>query len=136
MKLFLFFFLFQKSTGNDITHSSQANSPRRLMKQSAFESPTNDNQSNILNTVGTPFATAAGKDAILTQRQRLRKTGPFVVHSQSIPDSRIKYAGSWPPPQYEAETDNNNTFAPPPTTGTTGQKQQVGILNELNHLPT
>lgn len=119
--MILFFCSIQKSTGNDITHSSQANSPRRLMKQSAFESPINDNQ--ILNTGGTPFATAAGKDAILTQRQRLRKTGPFVVHSQSIPDSRTKYAGSWPPPQYESDSENNNNFAQP--TSTTGQKQQV-----------
>ncbi|XP_031621809.1 protein unc-79 homolog isoform X2 [Contarinia nasturtii] len=116
-----------ESTGNDITHSSQANSPRRLMKQSAFESPSSEAQSsNALasgNCCGTPFATAAGKDSILSQR-RLRKTGPFVVHSQSIPDSRIKYAGSWAPPQYESDSENNNTSAHP-TTATSGQKQQI-----------
>ncbi|XP_055321973.1 protein unc-79 homolog isoform X3 [Sitodiplosis mosellana] len=110
-----------ESTGNDITHSSQANSPRRLMKQSAFESPSNENRSNAYD--GTPFATAAGKDAILTQRQRLRKTGPFVVHSQSIPDSRAKYAGSWAPPQYESDSENNYTSAQP--TSASGQKQQI-----------
>lgn len=98
------------------------------MKQSAFESPTNENQTNALNagSGGTPFATAAGKDAVLTQRQRLRKTGPFVVHSQSIPDSRTKYAGSWPPPQYESDSDNNNASAQP--TASSGPKTQVGIL--------
>lgn len=102
------------------------------MKQSAFESPPNENQSTVLNAAsgGTPFATAAGKDAILTQRQRLRKTGPFVVHSQSIPDSRTKYAGAWPPPQYESDSENNNTSAQP--TGTSGQKQQVGNVAFLS----
>lgn len=110
-----------KSTGNDITHSSQVNSPRRLMKQSAFESPTNDVQMNTAAT-GSGFITAAGKDSILTQRQRLRKNGPFVVHSQSIPDSRTKYAGSWAPPAYESDTDSHN--APGPQTN--GQKQ---VLN-------
>lgn len=99
------------------------------MKQSAFESPSSENQSNTYDTGcgGTPFATAAGKDAVLTQRQRLRKNGPFVAHSQSIPDSRIKYAGSWPPPQYESDSENNNATAQP--TSTIGQKpQQVRIL--------
>lgn len=100
-----------KSTGNDITHSSQVNSPRRLMKQSAFESPTNDVQMNATNA-GSGFITAAGKDSILTQRQRLRKTGPFVVHSQSIPDSRTKYAGSWAPPAYESDNENNHVHGP------------------------
>lgn len=46
----------------------------------------------------------------LTQRQRLRKAGPFAVDSQSIPDSRIKYAGAWPPPSYESDSENNNYF--------------------------
>lgn len=40
---------------------------------------------------------AAKDDAFLTQRQRLRKIGPFAVDSQSIPDSRTQFAGSWPP---------------------------------------
>lgn len=110
-----------KSTGNDVTHSSQLNSPRRLMKQSAFESPINDMNANGVHATTAPFTTAAGKDAILSQRQRLRKTGPFVVHSQSIPDSRTKYAGSWPPPAYESDSEINNTSAQ--QTGTSAQKQ-------------
>lgn len=89
------------------------------MKQSAFESPSSEAQSSNALPSGTPFATAAGKDSILSQR-RLRKTGPFVVHSQSIPDSRIKYAGSWPP-QYESDSENINAHP----TGTSAQKQQV-----------
>lgn len=46
-------------------------------------------------------------ESMLTQRQRLRKAGPFAVDSQSIPDSRTKYAGSWPPPAYEFDSENN-----------------------------
>lgn len=113
----------KQSTGNDITHSSQANSPRRLMKQSAFESPTNDASLNMMHAVGgtAPFTTAAGKDSILFQRQRLRKTGPFVVHSQSIPDCRTKYAGSWPPPAYESDSEHNHSSAQ--QTAPNGQKQ-------------
>lgn len=87
------------------------------MKQSAFESPTNDIPTNAANT-GSGFITAAGKDAILTQRQRLRKTGPFVVHSQSIQDSRTKYAGSWAPPAYESDSETH-THGPQAN----GQKQ-------------
>lgn len=97
------------------------NSPRRLMKQSAFESPPNDVQSNAVNacSASTPFTTTSGKDSILTQRQRLRKTGPFVVQSQSIADSRIKYAGSWAPPAYDSDSEHNGAAGP----HTNGQKQ-------------
>lgn len=89
------------------------------MKQSAFESPTNDASMNMNAASGiAPFTTAAGKDSILFQRQRLRKTGPFVVQSQSIPDSRTKYAGSWPPPAYESDSEHYTAPQPPPN----GQK--------------
>lgn len=37
------------------------------------------------------------EEAYMTQRQRLRKIGPFAVDSQSIPDSRTQFAGYWPP---------------------------------------
>lgn len=47
------------------------------------------------------------------QRQRLRKIGPFAVDSQSIPDSRTKYAGSWPPPHYESDSEIGNTSSKP-----------------------
>lgn len=90
------------------------NSPRRLMKQSAFESPTNDIQLGAVNacSASTPFTTTAGKDSILTQRQRLRKTGPFVVQSQSVADSRVKYAGSWAPPADDLDSENKNAAGP------------------------
>lgn len=80
------------------------------MKQSAFESPPHDIQTTTVHacTTSTPFTTTGGKDSILTQRQRFRKTGPFVVQSQSIADSRIKYAGSWAPPAYDSDSDNFN----------------------------
>lgn len=97
------------------------------MKQSAFESPINDNMQTNAATASsgaTPFTTAAGKDSILTQRQRLRKTGPFVVHSQSIADIRTKYAGAWAPPAYESDSENNQTCGPQMN----GQKQVCKIL--------
>lgn len=121
MPFFHYFSNENQSTGNDVTHSSQMNSPRRLTKQSAFESPTNDVQSNAVNacSASTPFTTTSGKDSILTQRQRLRKTGPFVVQSQSIADSRIKYAGSWAPPAYDSDSENNHAAGP----HINGQKQ-------------
>lgn len=40
----------------------------------------------------------------MSQRQRLRKIGPFAVDSQSIPDSRTKYAGAWPP-GYDSDSE-------------------------------
>lgn len=44
----------------------------------------------------------------MTQRQRLRKTGPFAVDSQQIPDARIKYAGSWAPQAAGSKDDAEN----------------------------
>lgn len=106
-----------QSTGNDISQNSRANSPRRLTKQIALESPTNDTQaesSNVLKPIshyeksqGHPVTTAKKEETAAMQRQRLRKAGPFAVDSQSIPDSRVKYAGSWPPPAYEADHDHH-----------------------------
>lgn len=107
-------------------------SPRRLTKQSALESPTNDLHSTIVNAVKKPppkndrhfnanaDATNRRDDQYLNQRQRLRKMGPFAVDSQSVPDSRVKYAGSWPPPSYESDTEGQATNGP---SGMNGQKQ-------------
>lgn len=66
-------------------------------------------QGIVLNAIsGTITQSNHQKDeSMVTQRQRLRKAGPFAVDSQSIPDSRTKYAGSWPPPAYESESENN-----------------------------
>lgn len=106
-----------QSTGNDVTHSSQATSPRRLTKQSAFESPTNDQTAagaDRPQTVVNANVHGANQkaDTVTTQRQRLRKAGPFVVDSQSIPDSRTKYAGAWPP-AYENDSEGNDSAAQP-----------------------
>lgn len=103
-----------QSTGNDVSQNSRANSPRRLTKQTALESPTTEAKTNILYSP-RPHAhhdrTTAGnntkkEETTAQQRQRLRKVGPFAVDSQSIPDSRVKYAGSWPPPAYESDGEN------------------------------
>lgn len=114
---------FLQSTGNDITHSSQTNSPRRLTKQIALESPSTDLHPNASHAMprdrltATSYMTnASRKDEPMTsnqQRQRLRKIGPFAVDSQSIPDSRTKYAGSWPPPCYESDSEIGNTSSKP-----------------------
>lgn len=98
-----------ESTGNEMTQSSQTNSPRRLTKQIAMESPTEHHQTmNARNRAGahSPVVTIAGRreETMMTQRQRLRKMGPFAVDSQSIPDSRTKYAGAWPP-SYDSDSE-------------------------------
>lgn len=115
--------IFLQSTGNDITHSSQTNSPRRLTKQIALESPSTDLHPNASHPMSRDRLTATSytmnasrKDEPMTsnqQRQRLRKVGPFAVDSQSIPDSRTKYAGSWPPPCYESDSEIGNTSRKP-----------------------
>jgi hypothetical protein len=48
-------------------------------------------------------------DSYKTQRQRLRKVGPFAIGSQSIPDdSKMKYAGQWPPNNHDDSDDDND----------------------------
>lgn len=96
---------------------SLSTSPRRLIKQVALESPPLSNymldiQSTMYRSVTQEFkadkssmaASGTGanvgpakEEAYMTQRQRLRKIGPFAVDSQSIPDSRTQFAGYWPP---------------------------------------
>lgn len=106
-------------------------SPRRLIKQIALESPTNDVHASEKNVkppsgndkISHTYAIPNKKD--VTQRQRLRKIGPFAVDSQSIPDSRVKYAGSWPPPSYESDAEANNGH-----TATNGQKPPPTISRE------
>lgn len=43
------------------------------------------------------------------------------MDSQSVPDSRVKYAGSWPPPSYESDNEAQATNG---QSVTNGQKQQ------------
>lgn len=105
------------SPRDEHSSNSRGASPRRLIKQVALESPPNSHQlldatSNVVRSVTREFkmsdARALGSntnnnnnynkdDPYVTKRQHLRKVGPFAVDSQSIPDSRIKYAGSWAP---------------------------------------
>lgn len=60
------------------------------------------------------------EESFRSQRQRLRKIGPFAVDSQSIPDSRTNFAGSWAPilnleldieDDTAAEAQGNNLFS-------------------------
>lgn len=101
---------------------SRATSPRRLIKQVALESPPT-NASDELSTSNPHQQTTtlkivsheiksdksnAKEESYLTQRQRFRKSGPFAVDSQQIPDVRIKYAGAWPPPDAAAKDETEN----------------------------
>lgn len=56
-----------------------------------------DKSSNAASSTGAAGVGPAKEEAYMTQRQRLRKIGPFAVDSQSIPDSRTQFAGYWPP---------------------------------------
>lgn len=88
--------------------SSRANSPRRLIKQVALlESPPNASgnslEANLTKkaTQGIKIERTNSKEENLkNQRQRFRKVGPFAIGSQSISDSRNKFAGSWAPSFY------------------------------------
>lgn len=114
---------FHQITGSQKDGSSQhsrATSPRRLIKQVALESPptitsdeysTPHQQTTTLKTVSHEIKSDksnAKEESYLTQRQRLRKIGPFAVDSQQIPDARIKYAGSWPPQDAYLKDDTEN----------------------------
>lgn len=91
------------------TRDSRTVSPRRLTKQVALESPPNQHQTEDQHITGIPHhrghdtkhdksnSTGNKEESYRTQRQRLRKIGPFAVDSQSIPDSRTQFAGAWAP---------------------------------------
>ncbi|XP_033244753.1 protein unc-79 homolog isoform X7 [Drosophila miranda] len=121
-----------ESTKDDVTPCSRTNSPRRLIKQVALESPPNPNapstsqqptqppadlHTSILKNVqqelkqsagGAPAGGAAGggltsSNSIKRPRQKL---APFNVDTNAIPDIRSRFAGSWPPPPFQpAEPD-------------------------------
>lgn len=99
---------------------SRATSPRRLIKQVALESPPTNASDELSSSAQqhqqtTTFKVVAHEiksdkphakeESYLTQRQRLRK--PFAVDSQQLPDSRIKYAGSWAPQSATLDKDES-----------------------------
>ncbi|XP_037730940.1 protein unc-79 homolog isoform X3 [Drosophila subpulchrella] len=107
-----------ESTKDDITPSSRTNSPRRLIKQVALESPPNPNaqlpsqpsmdlHSSILKNVQQELkqnAEASGGGGLTTSNSIKRprqKLAPFNVDSNAIPDIRSRFAGSWPPPPFQ-----------------------------------
>nr|XP_016995388.2 protein unc-79 homolog [Drosophila takahashii] len=108
-----------ESTKDDVTPSSRTNSPRRLIKQVALESPPNPNaqlpsqpstdlHTSILKNVQKELKQSAGasggggglatSNSIKRPRQKL---APFNVDSNAIPDIRSRFAGSWPPPPFQ-----------------------------------
>lgn len=101
---------------------SRATSPRRLIKQVALESPHTIASDELSTSHQHQHTTSfkvisheiksdkanAKEESYSTQRQRLRKIGPFAVDSQQIPDSRIKYAGSWAPQAASSKGETQN----------------------------
>jgi len=120
-----------ESTKDDITPSSRTNSPRRLIKQVALESPPNPNaqlpsqpsmdlHSSILKNVQQELkqnAEASGGGGLTTSNSIKRprqKLAPFNVDSNAIPDIRSRFAGSWPPPPFQPvdpEPDDEDEIA-------------------------
>ncbi|XP_016960486.1 protein unc-79 homolog isoform X6 [Drosophila biarmipes] len=107
-----------ESTKDDVTPSSRTNSPRRLIKQVALESPPNPNaqlpsqpstdlHTSILKNVQQELKQSAGASggAGLTTSSSIKrprqKLAPFNVDSNAIPDIRSRFAGSWPPPPFQ-----------------------------------
>lgn len=132
------------STKDDVTPSSRTQSPRRLIKQVALESPPNANapttnistaaqdlHSSILKTVqqDTKTATqtaanAAHRIAAEAQKRPRQKLAPFNVDSNAIPDIRSRYAGSWPPPPYRPPEERDEDEA---EEGTNGDSHENGF---------
>ncbi|XP_022215824.2 protein unc-79 homolog isoform X6 [Drosophila obscura] len=121
-----------ESTKDDVTPSSRTNSPRRLIKQVALESPPNPNapstsqqptqppadlHTSILKNVqqelkqgavvgGAGGAAGGGLTASNSIKRPRQKLAPFNVDTNAIPDIRSRFAGSWPPPPFQpAEPD-------------------------------
>ncbi|XP_037956514.1 protein unc-79 homolog isoform X2 [Teleopsis dalmanni] len=122
-----------ESTKDDVTPSSRTNSPRRLIKQVALESPPNattaltqDLHTSILKTVSQElkphltngFGTGTNVSATRADsgKKPRQKLVPFTMDSNAMPDIRSRFAGSWPPPPYQppeepfedTEDDNDN----------------------------
>lgn len=107
------------TTRGDITPNSRGNSPRKLTKQVALESPPNvvshHGTDELYSTMSRAVAgnvkidkpSTARDETYRTQRQRLRKVGPFAIGSQSIPDSVSKFAGAWAPNNQNREGDSD-----------------------------
>ncbi|XP_039151765.1 protein unc-79 homolog isoform X4 [Drosophila simulans] len=105
-----------ESTKDDVTPSSRTNSPRRLIKQVALESPPNPNaqlpsqpsadlHTSILKNVQQDLKQNAPEGNGLTTSNSIKrprqKLAPFNVDSNAIPDIRSRFAGSWPPPPFQ-----------------------------------
>ncbi|XP_002096293.3 protein unc-79 homolog isoform X2 [Drosophila yakuba] len=105
-----------ESTKDDVTPSSRTNSPRRLIKQVALESPPNPNaqlqsqpsadlHTSILKNVQQDLRQNAPEGNGLTTSNSIKrprqKLAPFNVDSNAIPDIRSRFAGSWPPPPFQ-----------------------------------
>lgn len=95
------------SAKEDGIPSSRTNSPRRLIKQVALDSPPNQSDeihSILLRAVTNEVKVdkSSIKDGPLrNQRGRLRKVGLFAMDSQSLQDDKKNFAGSWEPLQRE-----------------------------------
>lgn len=104
------------STRDDGIPSSRTNSPRRLIKQVALDSPPNQSDeihSILLRAVTNEVKVdkSSIKDGPLrNQRGRLRKVGLFAMDSQSLQDDKKNFAGSWEPLQREDSEQEDDTL--------------------------
>lgn len=94
------------STRDDVTPSSRANSPRKLIKQCALESPPSayfphheELHSTIVKSVSQDIRIDSKSEKFRSQRNRLRKVGLFATEPvTNVSDTKVRYAGSFPPP--------------------------------------
>lgn len=93
------------SPREDVTSSSRP-SPRKLKKQTALESPPvqGDDLHSTLTKAVTHEVKVEKHDGPKKSR-RLRKVGPFTIGSQNLPDSKLRYAGSWAPNSMRDDSD-------------------------------
>jgi hypothetical protein len=105
-----------KDDGNSTSRDSRANSPRKLIKQVALiESPPNICMEEVtpltakaVHSIKIDKMSNAREETVKAQRQRFRKIGPFTIGSQSVSDSKTKYAGAWPPNQSQYQDDSDD----------------------------
>lgn len=106
-----------ESTRDDVTPSTRGNSPRKLIKQCALESPPSailphheDIHSTIVKSVSQDIRIDSKTEKFRSQRNRLRKVGLFANETTpNVSDAKVRYAGSFPPPSMARDDSDDET---------------------------
>lgn len=109
-----------ESTKDDVTPSSRGNSPRKLIKQCALESPPSatlphstqneDIHSTIVKSVSQDIRIDSRNEKFRNQRNRLRKVGLFANETiPNVSEGKIRYAGSFPPPSLVRDDSDDDS---------------------------